>query len=381
MSDAEIKATASLDDKLTPALNRVEANVKKSSDSMEGHLKKFAFNADDFTSKLARSFSAVDIAAGVAAGAIVAMGAKTEQVYNKALKAFVESNDAARESLKRFEDAIHKNDENVGRAAFKLEMLRKEIELFASEKTAKGVAVVNALASAAMAIGKYGFGGNEPDRSGASGSVGPSTVSNKWHAGMPIRPDLIPPGATDDWSRKTAQDAWMRRWNDSQKSAGPARTFYDPGAFPDTGLGDKRWFASFNRYKGIPDMNIQEPGGLGMNLGKGGDAADRQLAANERLGESMKKAQKYTDTLAQGLSATFSGMLFDGMKLSDGLKNIFRGLVDDILGELSAKAASSIVKAVLTLADTGGGAVGVQVGPAAMNTTLQTLDYQRARGR
>lgn len=364
MSDAEIKATASLDDKLTPALNRVEANVKKSSDSMEGHLKKFAFNADDFTSKLARSFSAVDIAAGVAAGAIVAMGAKTEQVYNKALKAFVESNDAARESLKRFEDAIHKNDENVGRAAFKLEMLRKEIELFASEKTAKGVAVVNALASAAMAIGKYGFGGNEPDRSGASGSVGPSTVSNKWHAGMPIRPDLIPPGATDDWSRKTAQDAWMRRWNDSQKSAGP-----DPDYYNKVNLGGIAGLRG-GMFK-MPDMFApKEP-----------DISDPWEENAKRLKASYDKMQRYTDTLAQGLSATFSGMLFDGMKLSDGLKNIFRGLVDDILGELSAKAASSIVKAVLTLADTGGGAVGVQVGPAAMNTTLQTLDYQRARGR
>ncbi len=374
MSDAEIKATASLDDKLTPALNRVEANVKKSSDSMEGHLKKFAFNADDFTSKLARSFSAVDIAAGVAAGAIVAMGAKTEQVYNKALKAFVESNDAARESLKRFEDAIHKNDENVGRAAFKLEMLRKEIELFASEKTAKGVAVINAVASAAMALGKYGLGGNDQRGKGGTGSGGASGAG----VGPPFDPNPDPSAI----NRRT--EAAYQAMIDARRPAGggTARTFYDPGAFPDTGLGDKRWFASYNRYRGsVPDMNIQEPGGLGMNLGKGGDAADRQLAANERLADSMMKAQKYTDTLAQGLSATFSGMLFDGMKLSDGLKNIFRGLVDDILGELSAKAASSIVKAALTLLDTGPTDPRVQVAPAWANSEMQRLDYQRARGR
>jgi hypothetical protein len=359
VSDAEIKATASLDDKLTPALNRVEANVKKSSDSMEGHLKKFAFNADDFTSKLARSFSAVDIAAGVAAGAIVAMGAKTEQVYNKALKAFVESNDAARESLKRFEDAIHKNDESIGRAAFKLEMLRKEIELFASGGTAKGVAVINAVASAAMAIAKYGLGGNDQRGKGSTGSGGASGAG----VGPPFDPNPDPSAI----NRRT--EAAYQAMIDARASARTSAPSIDPDFYNKVNLGGIAGLRG-GMFK-MPDMFApKEP-----------DISDPWEENAKRLKASYDKMQGYTNTLAQGLSATFSGMLFDGMKLSDGLKGIFRGLVDDILGELSAKAASSIVKAVLTLADTGGGAVGVQVGPAAMNTTLQTLDYQRARGR
>lgn len=103
---------------------------------------------------------------------------------------------------------------------------------------------------------------------------------------------------------------------------------------------------------------------------------------SKRMKAAYDRMQKYTDTLANGLTATFSGMLFDGMKLSDGLKGIFRGLVDDILGELSARAAKGIVTALipgLGLASSGGASV--QVGPAAMSTGLQTLSYERARGR
>jgi len=103
---------------------------------------------------------------------------------------------------------------------------------------------------------------------------------------------------------------------------------------------------------------------------------------SKRMKAAYDRMQKYTDTLANGLSATFSGMLFDGMKLSDGLKGIFRGLVDDILGELSARAAHGIISAIipgLGLASAGGASV--QVGPAAMSSSLQTLSYERARGR
>lgn len=363
MSDAEIKATASLDDKITPGLNKID-----------GHLQKFALSADGITSKLARSFSATDLAVGALIGSMAALTSYVTKItsdyekLNRQLRDQGKEYDRIIDAQDRVNKKLHEADAPL--AAYALRWARI-IELISSGipiSAAFAQAGAEAASGAAMAAGRKSSG-----------------VSGGWSGG----PDYTkgdyaqPPTAAEMFNSK-----WRNFIADREKAAAmPSRgsndrQFFDPGAFPDTGLGDKRWFASYNRYRGsVPDMNIQEPGGLGMNLGKAGDAADRQLAANERLADSMMKAQKYTDTLAQGLSATFSGMLFDGMKLSDGLKGIFRGLVDDILGELSAKAASSIVKAVLTLADTGGGAVGVQVGPAAINTTLQTLDYQRARGR
>jgi hypothetical protein len=157
---------------------------------------------------------------------------------------------------------------------------------------------------------------------------------------------------------------------------GSSRSYYDPGSMPDSGLGDKRWFASSGKYNSDKETawKYQEP-----DYSHG--ITNKYTDSQDKLAESMKKAQKYTDTLAQGISSAFSGMLFDGMKLSDGLKGIFRGLVDDVIGDLSKRAATSIVGAVLGGLSTGGGAVGVQVGPAAVNQGLQEIRYQTARGR
>lgn len=359
MADAEVKATASLDDKITPGLAKIS-----------GHLDKFALSADGITSKLARSFSATDLAVGAIIGTFV----KLNQTIDQTSKAYMEFSRAAggNELTRRFDElekAIKANDIALGESASGWKLFWKEREKEASD-----------FMRYLKEEGLWGFLTGRDLMPVGTATVGAAVPRTRKIPTVPNAPPGYNPGYYDTLPDETY--SLGRSASQRNASRSDSRQFFDPGAFPDTGLGDKRWFASYNRYKGgVPDMNIQEPGGLGMNLGKAGDAADRQLAANERLADSMMKAQKYTDTLAQGLSATFSGMLFDGMKLSDGLKGIFRGLVDDILGELSAKAASSIVKAVLTLADTGGGAVGVQVGPAAMNTTLQTLDYQRARGR
>ena len=364
----EIKATATLDDKLSPGLSKIESSIQK-----------FSFSTDGMLSKLARSFSATDLAAGAVAGTIVALSQKTEQVYNKSLKAFVESNDAAQRTMKRFNDQINENDIHIGKAAFGIEKLRKQIELFESEGTSKGVTVLNAIATAAEKIAKYGLGGAD-SRGGKPGADdGPMSFRG------PFLPGVTPENANDERTADMLRYAEFRRQSaDAAEREAEAQTKIDRTSMEFRGqVARAGGFKPAGSDKNNTRWTYKEPGSTGFGGHPAGGAYDLAAEKQDKLAASMQKAQRYTDTLANGIQSAFSGMLFDGMRLSDGLKGIFRSLVDDILAELSAKAASAIVKAVLSLAapvgPIGGGVV--QVEGARIRSVSAAGFYERARGR
>lgn len=375
MSDAEIKATASLDDKLSPALDKISA-----------HLDKFSLSAEGITSKLARSFSLTDLAVGALVGSFASLVAQVNasaEAYTRLMAKYSQMSGA----LDSYTQALRElNDE---------EERRMQLQGIGAANVKFGMkAAGNAIASTFT---------------GAFGMVMPFQYQQardaqdfmSWQQEQADKNRPTSVAVPDAWreieqANKKIADERERAAKAAEREAA-AQIQISNAAFG-VGIGAKlRPFrGGFNYREDAIDpadpygtnksaFNAPSNGSRDGEFGAMTTLPDNYMKGLDESAKRMKgaydKMQGYTNTLAQGLSATFSGMLFDGMKLSDGLKNIFRGLVDDILGELSAKAASSIVKAVLTLADTGGGAVGVQVGPAAMNTTLQTLDYQRARGR
>lgn len=399
---------AAANTKAEQSFHKVERAVERSTTASKGHLEKFAFTAEGFTTKLARSFSLVDIAVGVAVAGLAA-GAATWKKTNDAYLASSEAMaDGVAQQLARIKYEIGRNDIAIGKSQSSWALFWASVSKGASDATAK--IVEHAKAAKRISVpgqGSVSLDPNDTTRiypNGDNASVGQSSrirFPKGWHAGSPM---ILPGSDAAEEMRKQEEAWWQARADASDKAATDALQIEIASVKANNArvqAGIERALRPFGGRRNFDDRNpSDDPTGSnksawqyrsGYDSGREGEfgayqnVADAPGRAMSKADAAFAKSQKYVDALASSTQRAFSGMLFDGMRLSDGLKGIFRSMVDSILGELSAQVASSIVKAVIKLAvlDTGTGVGGglVQVPPAAVRSTSASFAYERARGR
>lgn len=355
----EVKLTAKLDDQVSPAIKKMADNVDTAAkkvdqsstsaasgiDKQAKAAKKAAYEAEMAAKaakfqaaendRLAQSHVKLNTAQEQGATTTKAMGLamaagsiaasvlhevimKAQAAVAKATESYMEMNRELRASGQLYDPIIDGQD--------RLNKKMQEGERIAGQFASKFPRLLVLLASGlnpAAAFAQYGAESAAPELKTSDGSVGEAKVSNKWHAGMPIRPDLIPAGATDDWSRKTAQSGYSEMVRAREKAADAAEREakaqdriwakrlgtdkFDMGTY-----GDARLFRTGQKYRdaaqGDATFNYTPVPGYDYDVSdmKGETARNATLKQQEMIANSYERsremARRFTSTMLQGLA-------------------------------------------------------------------------------